>query len=262
MAMNLIDRPYLDHNASSHRGLSTAASAALHAAVLVTLVLILGSSPVQDAVTVATTASIPEFPIWLPNDARGADRDQGGEKSIAPPQPAQAIGEDRTSLPASTPQQPSIDATTEPVEDIAAIAAQPLGDSTQLLAGAINSSGTSLGPGDTGTGTSTGKDTPGFGDGAIPGGPGVTTPVPILRVTPKYTVEAMQARVQGVAMVECVVLPDGTVGDARIIRSLDRRFGLDDEALIAAKRWRFKPGLLNGKPVAVLVTIELMFTVR
>ena len=90
----------------------------------------------------------------------------------------------------------------------------------------------------------------------------MTLPVPILRATPKYTVEAMRARIQGVAMIECVVLPDGTVGDARVTRSLDRVFGLDEEAMAAAKRWRFRPGLLNGKPVPVIVTIELAFSVR
>jgi periplasmic protein TonB len=58
------------------------------------------------------------------------------------------------------------------------------------------------------------------------------------------------------------VLPDGTVGDARIIRSLDQRFGLDQEAIAAAKKWRFRPGLLNGKPVPVIVTIELSFMLR
>jgi TonB family protein len=58
------------------------------------------------------------------------------------------------------------------------------------------------------------------------------------------------------------VLPDGTVGDVRITRSLDSRFGLDQEAIAAARRWRFKPGLLNGRPVPVAVTIELMFSLR
>ena len=72
----------------------------------------------------------------------------------------------------------------------------------------------------------------------------------------------MRARIQGSAWVECVVQIDGTVGDARVIQSLDRRFGLDDEALAAARRWRFRPGTLHGKPVPVIVTIELSFSVR
>jgi protein TonB len=76
------------------------------------------------------------------------------------------------------------------------------------------------------------------------------------------TADAMRAKVQGSVWLECIVLPDGTVGDVRITRSLDSRFGLDEEAIAAARRWRFKPGLLNGRPVPVAVTIELMFSLR
>ena len=57
-------------------------------------------------------------------------------------------------------------------------------------------------------------------------------------------------------------MPDGSVGDARVTKSLDSRFGLDEEALTAARRWRFRPGTLNGKPVPVMVSIELLFLVR
>jgi protein TonB len=144
-----------------------------------------------------------------------------------------------------------------------------MGSAMQMVPGAIESRGISAGPGDAGVGTTTAPDhgagsKPGnrFGDAIGPGGPGVTAPTVIARATPKYTVEAMQARIQGIALVECVVQIDGTVGDARIIRSLDRRFGLDEEALSAARRWRFRPGLLKGKPVPVVVTIELMFSIR
>jgi periplasmic protein TonB len=262
MAMNLIDRPHFDHDASDHRGLSAAASAGLHAAAFLTLIAAMrmtSEAPVRDEDPVSF---MPQHVIFIPHDKAGDGRDQGGERSIDPPRRAHAIGTDPISVPATPPQQPSTDFTIEPPAEASAIPAKPFGDSTQTLAGAINSSGTSLGPGDKGVGTSTGTDTPGFGDGAVPGGPGVTLPVPILRATPKYTIEAMRARVQGIAMVECVVLPDGTVGDARVTRSLDRVFGLDDEAIAAAKRWRFRPGLLNGKPVPVIVTIELAFSVR
>jgi TonB family protein len=47
---------------------------------------------------------------------------------------------------------------------------------------------------------------------------------------------------QGVVLLECVVLSNGTVADVRIIRSLDPAFGLDEEAVRAAKQWRFIPG--------------------
>ena len=62
---------------------------------------------------------------------------------------------------------------------------------------------------------------------------------------------------------EAVVLADGSVGDTHIVRSLDGgRYGLDQEAERAARQWRFKPGTHLRQPVAVLVTIELTFTLR
>jgi TonB family protein len=72
----------------------------------------------------------------------------------------------------------------------------------------------------------------------------------------------MRAKVQGIVEVEAIVMPDGTVGQVQVVRSLDDRFGLDDKAIEAVKRWRFRPGTRQGKPVAVLVNIELTFTLR
>jgi len=77
---------------------------------------------------------------------------------------------------------------------------------------------------------------------------------------PHYTAEAMRAGVQGTVLLECVVSPDGTVSNARVLHSLDSTLGLDDEAIKAAKQWRFAPGTRNGEPVPVLVSIELTFT--
>ena len=74
--------------------------------------------------------------------------------------------------------------------------------------------------------------------------------------------EAMRAKVQGVVLLECVVQTDGSVGDIKIVKSLDKTFGLDEEAIKAARQWRFVPGRRLGDPVAVYVTLELAFTLR
>jgi len=91
-------------------------------------------------------------------------------------------------------------------------------------------------------------------------GQGVSAPVVVKEVKPQYTAEAMKAEVQGVVTLECVVQPDGTVGEVRVTKALDP--GLDQEAIKAVKQWRFKPGTKDGKPVPVLVTLELTFTLR
>jgi protein TonB len=107
---------------------------------------------------------------------------------------------------------------------------------------------------------------PGFGGGTGGGayrpGNGVIGPQLLREVKPNYTASAMRARVQGVVVVECVVLPDGTVGDVTVLKSLDKVFGLDGEAIKAAKQWRFVPGKRFGEPVPVYVGIELAFTLR
>jgi protein TonB len=72
----------------------------------------------------------------------------------------------------------------------------------------------------------------------------------------------MRAKVQGSVWIEAVVSPEGTVGEVRITKSLDRVFGLDEEALKAARQWRFVPGTRFGQPVPVLIVIELTFTLR
>ena len=52
------------------------------------------------------------------------------------------------------------------------------------------------------------------------------------------------------------------VGDVRITRSLDPVFGLDDEAIKAARQWLFEPGTRFGEPVAILVNLALDFNLR
>jgi protein TonB len=98
--------------------------------------------------------------------------------------------------------------------------------------------------------------------GAFGAGTGVMMPTLVTEVKPSYTAEAMRAKVQGAVLVEAIVRQDGGVGQVRILRSLDRTFGLDEEALKAVRNWRFRPGRREGRNVAVIVEIELMFTLR
>jgi beta-N-acetylhexosaminidase len=102
-----------------------------------------------------------------------------------------------------------------------------------------------------------------FGAGAAKAKePGVVPPSIVKQTRPAFSREAKQAGIAGTVVLECVVLPDGTVGDVRVIRSVDKTYGLDDQAVKAAKQWRFRPGTKDGKPVPVLVTLEMTFTLR
>jgi periplasmic protein TonB len=94
------------------------------------------------------------------------------------------------------------------------------------------------------------------------GSNGVSLPVVLKEVPPAYTADAIRNRVQGTVLLAAVVLSDGTVGDVTVLQSLDTTFGLDAQAVLAAKQWVFRPGMKDGQPVAVRVTIELTFTLR
>jgi TonB family protein len=143
------------------------------------------------------------------------------------------------------------------------------------LPGALTQIDTNIGTGTAGGGKGTGIGTGsgsgvgegsggGFGGGVYQIGNGVTSPVLIKEVKPNYTGDAMRAKLQGVVEMEAVVLADGSVDPNRIkiTRSLDATFGLDQQAVLAVKQWRFRPGTYKGQPVPVLVNVELTFTLR
>jgi TonB family protein len=91
--------------------------------------------------------------------------------------------------------------------------------------------------------------------------PGVKAPVLVRDVKPQYTDDAKKRQVQGSVELEEVITSDGTVrDDVRVVKSLDP--DLDTQAVTAAKQWQFKPGTKDGKPVNVMVRIEMTFTLK
>jgi protein TonB len=105
-------------------------------------------------------------------------------------------------------------------------------------------------------------DGPGSGDVYDPGVGGVSDPRLIHEVKPNFTDAAMRAKIQGIVIINVVVLADGSVDPARIriTRSLDP--GLDQQAVIAVRQWCFRPSMRMGQPVTSRVTVELTFTLR
>jgi len=91
-------------------------------------------------------------------------------------------------------------------------------------------------------------------------GNGVSVPTVVREVKPSYTPQALAAGIQGSVLMAVVVLPDGTVGDVTVVRSLDP--GLDSSSVFAVKQWLFNPGMKDGMAVAVRVTIEFTFTIK
>lgn len=91
-----------------------------------------------------------------------------------------------------------------------------------------------------------------------PGGD-IREPRKVFDVTPVYPAIARAARVDGTVIIEATIARDGSVRDARLLRSAPM---LDQAALDAVRQWRYTPSLLNGVPVEVLVTVTVRFTVR
>ena len=91
---------------------------------------------------------------------------------------------------------------------------------------------------------------------------GVTLPTVLTEIRPQYTREALDAHIEGTVTVSAVVRQDGTVGEVRVTRSLDKTYGLDEQAVIAARQYRFKAGTKDGKAVAVRVALQFNFTLK
>lgn len=91
---------------------------------------------------------------------------------------------------------------------------------------------------------------------------GVTLPSVVAETKPEYTQEAKDARIQGMVLLAVVVKADGNVGDVKVTKSLDSKYGLDQAAVDAARLWKFKPGTKGGKAVPVEVTLEMRFTLK
>ena len=115
--------------------------------------------------------------------------------------------------------------------------------------------GTGVGPGK-GAGFGPGEGG-GVGGGVFRVGGGVTAPSLIYKVEPEYSEEARKAKYQGVVVIYVEVQPNGRAQNMRVIQSLG--LGLDEKALEAVKKWRFRPGSKDGKPVTVVATVEVSF---
>ena len=109
------------------------------------------------------------------------------------------------------------------------------------------------------------------GSAAVPGPPrpsgnapvrvggNVKVPTKLVDVRPVYPPDAQAARVQGVVIIEATIAPDGTVGDARVLRSIPL---LDQAALDAVKQWKFEPTIVGGTAVPVIMTVTVNFSLQ
>jgi TonB family protein len=88
-------------------------------------------------------------------------------------------------------------------------------------------------------------------------GGGVSAPVVLYKVDPEYSEEARKAKYSGTVVLQLVVDSSGKAQNIHVVRSLG--LGLDEKAIEAVNKWKFRPGYKGGQPVAVQATIEVNF---
>ncbi len=223
--------------------------------------------------------------VWIPEEGPGGGGGGGGNESLEVPVQVELEGPDEAELsipiedppelvePEPEPPEPLLETqqlTISAVSMAASVDTRP-GVLEGLMAARLSQGSGTGGGGGSGDGGGIG---PGDGDGLGPGegggvgggpyrpGNDVSQPRLLHEVKPQYTAEAMRAKIQGTVLLDVVVLPDGTVGEVTVTKSLDPVFGLDAQAIAAARQWRFAPSTRFGEPVAVLVGLELFFNLR
>jgi TonB family protein len=91
--------------------------------------------------------------------------------------------------------------------------------------------------------------------------PAISGPTVLMRVEPKYTDEARQARVVGTVILQAVVQTNGTANILKVVKPLP--LGLTESALEAIQQWKFRPAVSrNGKEIPVPINIEVDFNLE
>lgn len=149
--------------------------------------------------------------------------------------------------------------------DVPNIQSEQFGDPLARAGIASNGGGFGSGMGD-GDGGGVG---PGHGPGYGPGykggwrgtvyqpGGGVSAPRLLWKVDPEYSEDARKAKYQGVVKLAVIVDEQGNARDVRVLQPLG--LGLDQKAVEAVAKWKFRPGMKDRRPVAVQAVVEVNF---
>jgi TonB family protein len=137
-------------------------------------------------------------------------------------------------------------------------------NSSNVTLSAGSGSGAGMGTG-SGGGLGSGQGNgygPGYGGNAGGGvyqvGGGISKPLLIHEEEAEFSDEARRAKYQGVCLISVIVDAQGNPQNIHVIRTLG--MGLDEKAIEAVRKYKFKPALKDGKtPVPVIITVEVDF---
>jgi len=82
-------------------------------------------------------------------------------------------------------------------------------------------------------------------------------PMPVRKVDPKYPPALVAARVEGDVILYAIIRRDGTVDSIQVMKSLDPR--LDQNAMEALARWKFRPAERKGEPIELEAIVTIPF---
>ena len=248
---------------------SGAVSLVIHIAILALLMVALRKTVFtpQPKHLDSTVVYLPDYKPKLPPAATRSGGGGGGGQKMPTP-----VSKGAPPKPALKPFVPPALAVPQPklpvVPEISAqgpqITADNYGDPLSKLAdlsggqgahGLGSGTGGGLGKGNgDGYGNGSGGGT---GGGAFRVGGDVSAPVLVSKVEPEYSEEARKAKFSGAVLLSLVVDANGVPRDIHVVRQLG--LGLDEKAIEAVMRWRFRPGMKGGRPVATQATVEVTF---
>ena len=90
---------------------------------------------------------------------------------------------------------------------------------------------------------------------------GLVAPIKLTEVLPEYTTRAEKEGIQGDVYIEAIVMVDGTVTEAKLIRGFPDD-ELNQRALEAVAKWTFTPGYKDGLPVPVIALFTITYRIH
>lgn len=82
-------------------------------------------------------------------------------------------------------------------------------------------------------------------------------PVPVRKVDPRYPPALADAKIQGEVILYAIIRRDGTVDSIQLLKGVEPR--LDQNAMEALARWKFRPAARNGAAVELEAVIQIPF---
>jgi len=93
----------------------------------------------------------------------------------------------------------------------------------------------------------------------VPASTLVTPPVRIRAVSPVYPEIPLRARLEGYVVVEAIIGVTGDIVEARVLKAEPL---FSEAALAAVRQWKYRPTLINGRPVPVVLTVTVTFKLQ